>query len=76
MQISERLRLVEPDLLEIQMSVQDPEALEEPWVTTRKLRRKPGMEIRDYVCAENNRNRSDANGFTLDGVTQSPPPSK
>ncbi len=64
MQIAERLRLIEPDLLEIQMTVQDADALEEPWVSTRKLRRKPGMEIRDYICAENNRNRSDANGVT------------
>ncbi len=62
--VSERFRLIKPDLLDIQVTVHDPDALEEPWVITRKLRRKPGMEIHDYVCAENNRNRSDANGIT------------
>jgi hypothetical protein len=62
--ISERFHLVRPDILDIQVTVQDLDALAEPWVITRKLRRKPGMEIHDYVCAENNRNRSDANGAT------------
>ena len=64
MHITERLTLVEPDLLEVQMRVEDPKVLEEPWVTTRTLRRKPGMEIQPYICAENNRNAPDEHGVT------------
>jgi hypothetical protein len=62
--VSERFHLVKPDILDIHVTVLDPDALAEPWVITRKLRRKPEMEINDYVCAENNRNRSDNSGAT------------
>ncbi|MGC1460489.1 MAG: hypothetical protein WA825_19615 [Steroidobacteraceae bacterium] len=62
--VSERFHLVKPDILDIRVTIVDPDALAEPWVITRKLRRKPGMEIHDYVCAENNRNHSDENGAT------------
>jgi hypothetical protein len=62
--VSERFHLVPPDILDIRVTILDPDALAEPWVIIRKLRRKPGMEIHDYVCAENNRNHSDASGAT------------
>jgi hypothetical protein len=62
--VSERFHLIKPDILDIRITVLDPDALAEPWVIIRKLRRKPGMEINDYVCAENNRNHSDESGAT------------
>jgi hypothetical protein len=62
--VSERFHLVKPDILDVQVTVRDPDALAEPLVITRKLQRKPGMEIHDYICAENNRNHSDESGAT------------
>jgi hypothetical protein len=62
--VSERFHLIKPDLLDIRVTILDPDALAEPWIILRKLRRKPGMEIHDYVCAENNRNHSDESGAT------------
>lgn len=66
--ISERIKQIAPDLLLVQMTVTDPEALAEPWTSEYRLRRKPGMEIEEYVCAENNRNQPDENGATRSGV--------
>jgi len=62
--ITERFKQVGPDLLQVDMTVTDPKALAEPWVSTYRLRRKAGMEIQEYVCDDNNRNTVDANGVT------------
>ena len=68
MHISERIKQLGPDLLQVTMTVTDPLALAEPWVTQYRLRRKRGMEIEEYVCAENNRNITDAEGVTRSGT--------
>jgi hypothetical protein len=68
MHISERIKQIGPDLLQVTMTVTDPMALAEPWVSRYRLRRKLGMEIEEYVCAENNRNTTDANGVTQSGT--------
>jgi hypothetical protein len=54
MTVQERIRLVEPDVLEDQITVNDPEALTEPWRIVRRYRRaaQPDDELREFACAE------------------------
>ena len=62
-----RLRKVAPDLIEAQITLDDPVAFTGPWRVTKRFRRIPGdVRILDYACAENNRNPVDpATGKTL-----------
>lgn len=64
LRVQERWRLVEPDLLEAEVTMTDPGAFTEPYVTYRLYRRRDDWTINDYVCAENNRE------VVIDGVTQ------
>ncbi len=59
MTVHERIRFVEPDVLEDQITVNDPEALTEPWHTTRRYRKAtyPNDELREFACAEGLRDR-------------------
>jgi hypothetical protein len=69
MKVTERMRLVEPDLLEIQTTVEDPEVFVEPYTTTSRYVRHRDWHIMEYVCAQNNRDQLDAEGnpgFNLD----------
>jgi len=53
----ERMRLIDPQTLENQLTLDDPVAFTKPWTVTRTFRRaKPGDEMREFVCMENNRN--------------------
>jgi hypothetical protein len=54
MTVQERLRWVEPGVLENQITVNDPEALTEPWRVTRRYRKAsyPNDELREFACAE------------------------
>jgi hypothetical protein len=54
MTVKERIRLVEPDLLEDRIVVTDPKALTKPWETVKRYRKaKPGNdELREFACAE------------------------
>lgn len=55
--VTERMRLVDPQTLENQLTLDDPVAFTQPWTVTRTFRRaKPGDEMREFVCMENNRN--------------------
>lgn len=63
MRITERIRRVEPDVLWDEVTIEDPEVLEEPWQFTFVLRRLPGYEMMEYVC-EDNREYADADGTT------------
>ena len=49
-----RLRFVEPGVLENQITVNDPEALTEPWHATRRYRKAsyPNDQLREFACAE------------------------
>ena len=62
MKIVERFRLSGPDLMTIETTVTDPEALTAAWTTTRTLGRHRDWTTREYVCEENNRNFVDAQG--------------
>ncbi len=56
MTVHERIRLLEPTLLEDQITVTDPKALTKPWSTVKKYRKaKAGSgqdELREFACAE------------------------
>ena len=61
MRITERIRLVAPDYLHDQITIEDPVALEKPLTYTLAYRRLPNYKMVEFVC-ENNREYVDANG--------------
>ena len=63
MRITERFRLVRPDILWDEITIEDPEILEKPWTVTFAYRRMPDYEIIEYVC-EDNREYADDEGAT------------
>jgi hypothetical protein len=62
MRIRERLRLVTPDVLWNEITIEDPATLEKPWTFTIAYRRMPGYQLLEYVC-EDNREFADENGL-------------
>lgn len=62
MRIVERFRLTGHDMMSIETTVIDSEALSRPWTTTRELARHRDWTIREYICEENNRNFLDTQG--------------
>jgi hypothetical protein len=54
MTVHERIRFIEPGVLEDRITVHDPEALLEPWETVHTYRRAahPDDELREFACAE------------------------
>lgn len=62
MRIQERFWLEEPDRMIVETTVTDPDVLTEPYVTRLAFDRMDGWEMREYVCAENNRDAADAEG--------------
>ena len=63
MRITERFKLVTPDVLWDEITIEDPEVLEKPWTVTFAYKRMPDYEIIEYVC-EDNREYADENGVT------------
>jgi hypothetical protein len=59
MTVHERIRFVEPGILENRITVNDPEALTEPWQVVRRYRKAsaPNDELREFACAEGLRER-------------------
>lgn len=55
MHLKEKIRLIGPDELQDIITVDDPVAFTAPWTITKTFTQKPGLELLDYVCAENNR---------------------
>ncbi len=62
MHIVERMRLVDPDTMEIVTTVEDPEALTKPLVRTSRFARHRDWTTAEYICQQNNRNSVDASG--------------
>ena len=60
--IRERIWLQGADVLRIETTITDPDMLAAPYVTQAAYRRRPDWEIREYVCAENNRLESGEDG--------------
>ena len=54
MTVNERIRLVEPTLLEDRVTVNDPKALTKPWETVYRYRKAkpPNDELREFACPE------------------------
>jgi hypothetical protein len=61
MRITERIRLVTPDVLHNQVTIDDPVVLEKPVTYTHAYRKMPGYKMVEFVC-ENNREYIDAEG--------------
>ena len=61
MRITERIRLVTPDVLHIQVTIDDPVVLEKPVTYTHGYRKMPGYKMVEFVC-ENNREYIDSEG--------------
>jgi hypothetical protein len=53
MRITERIRLVNDEILENQVTVEDPEYLTKPWTWTWMYKRWPTYRIEEYVCEDN-----------------------
>jgi hypothetical protein len=53
MRITERMRLINDEILENQVTVEDPEYLTRPWTWTWMYKRWPGYKIQEYVCEDN-----------------------
>ena len=61
MRITERIRLVTPDVLHDQITIDDPVVLEKPLTYTLAYRRMPNYKMVEFVC-ENNREYIDEQG--------------
>jgi hypothetical protein len=61
MRVTERLRLVAPDVLHDQITIDDPVVLEQPVTFTLAYRRLSGYKMVEFVC-DNNREYVDENG--------------
>jgi hypothetical protein len=61
MRVTERLRLLAPDILHDEITLDDPVVLEEPVTYTIAYRRIPGYKMVEFVC-DNNREYVDENG--------------
>jgi hypothetical protein len=62
MRIRERIRLVQPDVLWDEITVEDPDTLEKPWTFTFAYRRMPDYTLLEYIC-EDNREYIDEKGL-------------
>ena len=61
MRITERFRLVAPDILHDQVTIEDPVILEKPITYTLAFRKMPDYEMVEFIC-ENNREYVDEKG--------------
>lgn len=66
--VTERIRRLDHDTLQDQITLTDPKAYAEPFAVTRAYKLHPTWSIGEYVCEENNRNQIQANGVTGFGV--------
>ncbi|MEP7312879.1 MAG: hypothetical protein ABI859_09860 [Pseudomonadota bacterium] len=66
LKIVERMHLAagDPQTLLIEMTIDDPEALEKPYKITHTYTRQRDWKLMEFICAENDRNPVDASGHT------------
>jgi hypothetical protein len=62
MRIQERIHKVSPTRLVIDTTITDPGVLAAPYTYSQAFDKKPGWQIREYVCEENDRDSADAEG--------------
>jgi hypothetical protein len=69
----ERIRLVDPNTLENQMTIEDPVAFTRPWTVVRRYRKAPkDQRLIDVICLENQKNPI-INGQTQVMLPNDPP---
>ena len=61
--ITERIRLINDEFMENQITIEDPEYLTKPWTWTWMYRRWPGYKIQEYVCEDNRYFQDPALGY-------------
>jgi len=66
--IVERIRLTNPDTMEIRMTMTDPDVLAKPWQTVHTFTRHRNWDQLEYICEENNRNQIDSSGQVSPGL--------
>lgn len=64
MKVTERLRLTAPDMLDVQISLEDAAVLEKPYVFTFKFKKRPDYRIAEFIC-DNNRYSLDGEGGVI-----------
>ena len=62
MHVAERMRLKDPNTLEIAATIDDPEALAKPFTRTAAYLRHADWTLAEYICQQNNRNSVDEKG--------------
>jgi hypothetical protein len=70
MRITERIRLVAPDILHEQITINDPVTLEKPVTYTNAYKKIPDYEMVEFIC-DNNREYVDEKGVVRLKVTGS-----
>jgi len=60
--VVERIHLTDPNTMEIDMELTDPDVLTKPWHTVHTFTRHREWDQIEYICEENNRNKIDKNG--------------
>src|SRR5262245_20857668 len=61
MRITERIKLMSPQVLWDEITIEDPVTLEKPWTVTYAYRKMPDYSLLEYVC-EDNREYADEKG--------------
>jgi hypothetical protein len=59
--VVERIRKIDPDHIQIERTIDDPQVLAKPWKVILLYARMKG-HMREYVCEQNNRDSADAQG--------------
>jgi hypothetical protein len=68
LRITERIRRIDHATLESRITLTDPKAYADPFTVTRIYKLRPTWHVEEYVCRENNRNQTDAEGHTGPGT--------
>ena len=72
--ITERIRQLGPDRLEIATTIEDPKVLTKPWTTIKPYIRHADWTIQEYVCEQNNHDSADEKGRSGFRLDNEPPP--
>jgi len=70
MHMVERITPIDKNTIKDEITITDPEAFTKPVVINVQYSRRPDWRIREYSCAENNRDAPDASGQRTGGVVQ------
>jgi len=70
MHMVERITPIDRNTIKDEITITDPEAFTKPVVITVQYSRRPDWRIREYSCAENNRDAPDTSGQRSGGVVR------